>query len=161
MKKNETAVVNDEAGKVEEVAETTETVAEVKDEMTEPAPAAPEKKPGAKAKIKEFFRKKIVGLKRKPQNIAFFFLIVTSLFYLLSLNVLSPGPYVDFRETSWLGLCVFISTLFSILVLILFLNTFPKYPKVNKKTGKKSYVNYVMMALTFAFIAAMIVANIL
>ncbi|MDE6690779.1 MAG: hypothetical protein K2K04_02300, partial [Clostridia bacterium] len=113
------------------------------------------------AKVKEWFRKRVVGLKRKPQNIALLFLLVTSLIYLFSLNTLSPGAYKDFKDTRWLGLCIFVNTLFSILVLVLFLNTFPKYPKANKKTGKKHYINYVMMALVFVFIAVMITFDVL
>lgn len=118
-------------------------------------------KGGFKAKFKEWGRKKLVGLKRKTQMIPLLVLVIGTIYYLLSLSILSPGPVNDFSGASWLGFSVFVNTLFSVLVLVLFLNVFPKYPKVNKKTGKKSYVNYIMMALVFVFIAVMIAMDIL
>ncbi|MDE7086780.1 MAG: hypothetical protein K2O67_01175, partial [Clostridia bacterium] len=157
MAENENVVVNQDEVSVEQqqtapVAEVAETTAVVQD-----APA----KESFGAKVKEWFRKRIVNLKRKPQNIAFLVLVVTSILFLMSLNTFSYVAFKRFNDVAWLGLCIFVSTLFSILVLILFLNTFPKYPKVNKKTGKKRYINYVMMALVFVFIAAMIAVDII
>lgn len=113
------------------------------------------------AKVKEWGRKKIVNLKRKPQNIAFFVLIVSTLMYLLSLSTLSPGPTKDFSAVSWLGFCIFVNALFSILVLVLFLGIFPKHPKVNKKTGKKTRISISKIVLTALFIAVMIAMDIL
>lgn len=154
MAKNENAVVNqDEVSVEQQTAPVAEVVLE-KDQQ--PAP----QKESIGAKIKEWFRKRIVNLKRKPQNIAFIFLVITSIMFLMSLNTFSYVAFKSFSDVPWLGLCIFVSTLFSILVLVLFLNTFPKYPKVNKKTGKKRYINYVMMALVFVFIAAMIAVDI-
>lgn len=126
----------------------------------ETAAVSVSEKPSFKARAKEWFRKQIVNLKRKPQNIAFVLLFITSLFYLLSLNTLSPGPVRDFSGVSWLGFCIFVNALFSILVLVLFLGIFPKYPKVNKKTGKKRRINVAMIVLTFLFMAVMIAMDI-
>ncbi|MGN1373362.1 MAG: hypothetical protein ACI4VK_04870 [Candidatus Coproplasma sp.] len=113
------------------------------------------------AGIKEYFRKKIVNIKRSPHNIPFMFLLITSVYYLLCLNDLSRSSAVAFPLVKYLGLSVFVNILFSILVLVLFLNAFPKHPIVNKKTGKKHKINYVMLVLGFVFIAAMICFDVL
>ncbi len=83
-------------------------------------------------------------------NIAFVVLIVSSVMYLCSLGNLSQAAlnvYVD-----WLGLSVFVNTLFCILSLLLFMNAFPKRSKKPK---------IVMLVLLFVFIAAMIGFDIL
>ncbi|MGN1104263.1 MAG: hypothetical protein ACI4QI_05240 [Candidatus Coproplasma sp.] len=130
-------------------------------EATATEPQTPSKGTAVKSKAKEWFRKQIVNLKRKPQNIALFVLAISSIFYLLSLSTLSPGPTKDFSGTTWLGFCIFVNALFSILVLVLYLGIFPKYPKVNKKTGKKSYISIPKLVLTALFMIAMIVMDIL
>lgn len=81
--------------------------------------------------------------------------------YLIGLNVLSPGPVVDFPSQEYLGLSVFVTTLFSILVLVLFMNTFPKRGIKYKKNGKKHSMNYIMLALTFIFVIVMFLMDIL
>ena len=133
-------------------------MAEFKDEATSVAVG---RKESVGAKIKEWGRKKIVALKRRPQNIPFVALIITSFTYLIALNILSQGPVKDLPGAPWLGFCVFANTLFSILILALYLNIFPKYPKVNKKTGKKTKTNYVMLVLVFVFIAILITCDII
>ncbi|MGN0805470.1 MAG: hypothetical protein ACI4MC_00405 [Candidatus Coproplasma sp.] len=130
-------------------------------EATATEPQAVSKSTVVKAKLKEWFRKKIVNLKRKPQNIAFLVLIISTVYYLLSLSTLSPGPTQDFSQVTWLGFCIFVNALFSILVLVLFLGIFPKYPKVNKKTGKKTYISIAKIVLTALFMLAMIAMDIL
>jgi cytochrome bd-type quinol oxidase subunit 2 len=102
------------------------------------------------AAVKERCRKFIVNLKRRPMNIAFFVLIISSIVYLCSLGNLSQtalNVYVD-----WLGLSVFVDTLFCILALLLFMNSFPKREKKPK---------LVALILLFVFIAAMIVFDII
>ena len=104
-----------------------------------------------KAGLKERFRKFIVNLKRRPTNIAFFLLIITSLFYLIAYS--SIAQYLTATKLSaiidWSGLCSFITFLFSILVLILFMNSFPKRKKIN----------IPMLTLTCVFMAVMIFAD--
>lgn len=107
-------------------------------------------------KSKETLRKQTVNLKRKPQRIPFLFLLVTSVFYLFCLNDFSRTSSATLFDIDWLGLCVFVNSLFSILVLVLFMNAFPKHPIVNKKTGKKHKVNITMLVLGFVFIGIMI-----
>lgn len=126
---------------------------------TNPAPETP-KKESFGAKVKEWFRKQAVVLKRKPQRIAFLFFVVSTLIYLIGLNVVSPGPVNDFQAQPYLGLSVFIVTLLSVLVLVLFMNTFPKHGIAYKKGGKKHKMNYIMLGLTFAFVAIMIVFDV-
>ncbi|MDE7300666.1 MAG: hypothetical protein K2N47_00705 [Clostridia bacterium] len=164
MIENETAVVNDEAGKVEEVAETPKKVAEVKDEK--PAPAAPEKKPGVGAKIKEWFRKFCVNLKRKPQNIPFVILAAINVYQLRALTRFSHAVIRYAGTIEWVGLMVFINTLFSILILVAFLNTFPKLKKPKSKivftmteSGVKLNVNIIFLVVMALMAVAMIVCN--
>lgn len=108
------------------------------------------------AKSKEVLRKQTVNLKRKPQRIPFLFLLVSSIFYLFCLNDFSRTSSATLFDIDWLGLCVFVNSLFSILVLVLFMNVFPRHPIVNKKTGKKHKINIVMLVFGFVFIAVMI-----
>lgn len=120
-----------------------------------------EAKPSFKARVKEWFRKQAVSLKRKPQKIAFLFFIISTLISLLGLSVTSPGPVVDFPTQPYLGLSLFIVILLSILVLVLFMNTFPKRGIKYKKDGKKHSMNYIMLALTFVFVIVMFLFDIL
>lgn len=99
--------------------------------------------------VKEWFRKFTVKLKRRPMNIAFFVLIISAIVYLCSLGNFSQtalNVHVD-----WIGLSVFVNTLFCILSLLLFMNSFPKRSKKPK---------IVMLVLLFLFIAAMITFDI-
>ena len=77
----------------------------------------------------EFFRKFIVGLKRKPQNIAFVVLIAAFLWY--SLNLTHVSDTTAKIQGQGMGLCGFATMLFSILSLVCFMNAFPHRKKVN------------------------------
>ena len=85
------------------------------------------------AKIKEWFRKKVVALKRKPQMIALFLLAVTTIFFMLALYTISQAIDLSAANANVkaTGICVFIVTLLSLLVLVSFLNSFPKRKKPN------------------------------
>lgn len=104
-----------------------------------------------KAGVKEWFRKKTVALKRKPQNIALFFLAITSIYFLLALYVISQAINRVFSDshTYATGICIFIVTLLSILVLVSFLNAFPKRKKQN----------IFFTVLVFVMIAGMIACD--
>lgn len=96
--------------------------------------------------IKEYCRKSVVKLKRRPMNIAFFVLIISTVANLVSLgNYSQLGTNVRYNQQMQ-GLCVFINQLFSILVLLLFMNSFPKRSKKPK---------LVMLILCFAFMAVL------
>lgn len=105
-------------------------------------------KPSVGAKIKEWFRKKIVNLKRHPQNIALLFLAIASVYYMFVMYTIGLAMEVTAEEPQLpaTGICSFISTLLSILVLVCFLNSFPKRKKPN----------IVFIIITFVMIFAII-----
>ena len=79
--------------------------------------------------MKEFFRKKMVALKRKPQTIAFVVLIVSFLIY--SLNLRNISDTTAQINTTGMGLTGFATMLFSMLSILTFLNSFPHRKNVN------------------------------
>ena len=113
---------------------------------------APAKQPFAQrllANLKERWRKFLVNTKRKPQRIAFFPLIISTILWMIGLVYCGQATIYD--DISGMGLCIFINTMFSILTLLLFMNTFPKRAK---------HMNYIMLALTFVFMAVMLTCDI-
>ena len=94
------------------------------------------------AGVKEWFRKFTVKLKHKTHMIPLVILLITSVIYLCILNSLSKVISVASGIDS-AGICIFVNTLASILVLLVFLNTFPKRKKVN----------IVMLVITFVVMA--------
>lgn len=101
-----------------------------------------------KFKIKEFFRKLLVGLKRNPQNVAFVILVASFLTY--SLNLTKFSNTTAYINISPMGLCEFVAMLFSVLAIVCFLNSFPKRKKIK----------WVMVGVMFAMIAAIIAVDI-
>lgn len=79
--------------------------------------------------IKEFFRKRMVALKRKPQIIPLCCLIVTFLIYSLNLRIVSDTTARI--NIAGMGLSGFVIMLFSILSFVCFLNAFPHRKGVN------------------------------
>ena len=73
--------------------------------------------------IREFWRKRLVSLKRKPSNIALFVMGIAFIYYTFNLTQISNttalinGPHM--------GLTEFITILLSTLSLVCFLNSFP------------------------------------
>lgn len=120
----------------------------------EPAPQqeGPSKGEKFKANAKEWLRKKTVALKRAPQNIPLVYLLIVSVYFLLVLFNVSQAvsAAADEDTTKATGICVFITTLLSILVLVSFLNAFPKRKKPN----------IFFIVLTFVMIAAMIACDV-
>ena len=102
------------------------------------------KKPGG---VKEFFRKKIVTLKRKPQMIPMLVLAVGFLFY--SLNLTHVSDTTAKIQLSGMGLSGFCTMLFSMLSFVCFLNAYPH----RKKT------NIPMLVLMFLMLALLIVCD--
>ena len=84
-----------------------------------------------KAKIKEAFRKFIVALKRKPDIIPLFMLLISFLIYSLNLTAISNTTATV--QGKGMGLCEFAIMLCSILSMICLLNVFPKRQKPNYK----------------------------
>ncbi len=81
------------------------------------------------SKVKEFFRKLIVSLKRKPHIIPG--LVIAAAFLLYSLNLTDVSDTTAKIQGSGMGLCGFCTMLFSILGFVCFLNAFPHRKKVN------------------------------
>lgn len=94
--------------------------------------------------MKEFFRKKIVSLKRKPQTIPMLVLVVGFLYY--SLNLTHVSDTTAKLQLSGMGLSGFCTMLFSMLSLVCFLNAYPH----RKKT------NVPMLVLMFAMLGLLI-----
>ncbi len=136
----------------ETVSETTDVQPEVEtvEVVEQPAPEKPSKGKRFLAAIKERLRKFVVKLKRRPMNIAFFVLIVSSFVYLLLLGSFSQAG-LEYAKPG-VPISLFINTLFCILVLLLFLYSFPKRSKKPK---------IVMLVLCFVFMAVMIGLDIL
>ena len=78
-------------------------------------------------KTKEFFRKLMVSLKRRPHNIALVMLAISFVVYSFNLTKISnTTAYISGSE---MGLCEFATMLFSTLSFVCFLNSFPKREK--------------------------------
>ncbi len=99
-------------------------------------------------RVREFFRKRLVGLKRKPQIVAMVVLVIAYLYYSLNLSqianttALINGPHM--------GLAEFSTMLFSVLGLVTYLNSFPHRKKANVP----------MLVLTFVMIGILIYCDI-
>ena len=79
--------------------------------------------------FKEFVRKFFVTLKRNPQNIALFMMLVTYVFFSLNLTSISNATAIGGRPN--MGQCQFLSMLLGILAFVSFLRAFPRREKVN------------------------------
>jgi len=94
--------------------------------------------------FKESWRKFLVSLKRRPQNIALAALVITFLFYALHLSSISNTTAKI--QGQGMGLCGFCTMLFSMLSFMCFINAFPYRKKVNIPM-------LVLMFVMFAIIA--------
>lgn len=81
------------------------------------------------AGVKEFFRKRIVALKRKPQIIALLVLLVAFVYY--SFNLTHVSDNTAYIQGKGMGLSSFVIMLFSVLAMVCFLNAFPHRKKAN------------------------------
>ena len=79
--------------------------------------------------VKEFFRKRVVSLKRRPQTIAL--LVLAAAFVYYSLNLTTISNTTAKIQGKGMGLAGFATMLFSILSLVCFLNAFPHRKKTN------------------------------
>ena len=96
--------------------------------------------------VKEWFRKRIVTLKVKPQLIPLFIMVITTVYFMLILFSVSQAVSWNYNDTAATGICVFVTTLVSLLYLVSFLNAFPKRKKPN----------IFFIVLVFVMIAAQI-----
>lgn len=79
--------------------------------------------------VKEFFRRRVVALKRNPSVIPLLALVVAFLVYSLNLTLVSNSTAKI--QGSGMGICEFGTTLFSILSMVCMLNAFPRRKKAN------------------------------
>lgn len=98
------------------------------------------------AGLKEWGRKQIVALKRRPHFIPLFITLITSVIYLLCLRTYSKVVMANFA-VEWAGFCVFVNTLLSVLVLALYTSAFPKRTKPNIVLVGLIFVFYIVMLL--------------
>lgn len=80
-------------------------------------------------KIKNSFRKFIVGLKRSPKNIPLVVLVISFIYYSLNLGNMSNTTALVYGPH--MGLCQFAILLMSTLSMVCMLNAFPKRKKAN------------------------------
>lgn len=105
--------------------------------MEEAKNIQPDNTPSKSAKfvaaLKEWGRKRIVALKVKPQTIPFAIMVITTVYFMLILFSVSRAVQYAANDTRTpaTGICVFITTLLSLLYLVSFLNAFPKRKKPN------------------------------
>ena len=97
--------------------------------------------------VKEFFRKKIVSLKRKPQMIPM--LVLAAAFLVYSLNLTHVSDATAKIQLTGMGLSGFCTMLFSMLSFVCFLNAYPH----RKKT------NIPMLVLMFLMLGILIVCD--
>lgn len=98
--------------------------------------------------IKEFVRKFFVSLKRSPSYIPLVATVVS--FLVFSLNLASISNTTVKINTANMGQCEFVGMLLSILSMVVFLRCFPKRQKPK----------FVMIAIYFVMIAAMIFVDV-
>lgn len=97
--------------------------------------------------MKEFIRKTIVSLKRKPQTIPLLVLAAAFLFY--SLNLTHISDTTAKIQLAGMGLSGFCTMLFSLLSFVCFINAYPH----RKKT------NIPMLVLMFAMLVILMVCD--
>ena len=98
-------------------------------------------------RVHEFFRKRLVALKRKPHLIALCVLVVAFIYYSFNLSQISNTTALINGPN--MGLAGFATMLFSVLSLVCFMNAFPH----RKKT------NIPMLTLTFVMLGILIFAD--
>ena len=135
------------------IIENSEEIIAPETENTEIAVAAttaekqPKKSSNVGAGIKEWFRKLTVKLKRKTQLIPLVLTLITSFVFLCMIGTFSQMVQKNSGVSS-LGICMFVATLASILILPIFLNAFPK--------NKKPVIPFIVgVFLVYALIIAM------
>ncbi|MCQ2536784.1 MAG: hypothetical protein MJ124_00120 [Lachnospiraceae bacterium] len=100
------------------------------------------------ASIKEFFRKKLVGLKRKPEILPLLAIIISCMIYTFKLSNYSNASI--YATDFWVAILVFTTTLFSILSIFTYLNS-------HTRKG----TNYVMLVLCVIILVFLFVSDFL
>ena len=98
--------------------------------------------------LKEFIRKRLVSLKRKPHMIALVVLLVAFVYY--SFNLTNVSDTTAKIQGPGMGLSGFVTMLFSVLALVCALNAFPR----------RKPTNIPMLVLMVAMLAAIVFCDI-
>lgn len=93
--------------------------------------------------VKEFFRKKIVYLKRNPAAIPM--IVLAAAFLLYSLNLTHVSDTTAKIQGKGMGLCQFSMMLFSMLSMVCLMNAFPRRKKPNVPMIVVMYVMFAVM----------------
>ena len=151
-KKKENGLEPVETEVVEEVVAEEVVAEEATEEVAVAAekPANTSKKAAIGAAVKEWARKQMVTLKRKPQRIPLLFISIVSIIWLFWLFTFSRTAS-RFSTIDYAGLSIFVNTMLSIVIIFLFLNAFPKRKKPN----------IALVVLIFVFMVAMIAMDVL
>lgn len=144
---NEQVVEQTETVETVEQTENVESVEIVEQAKQSTEPAKPSVGKRILLALKERGRKFIVKLKRRPMNIGLFVLAISTIVILCSLGSISQLGLENGYQNEMQGLCIFVVVLFGILVLLLYMNAFPKRSKKPK---------WVMYALTIVFMVVII-----
>lgn len=83
------------------------------------------------ASIKEFFRKKVVSLKRNPKLVPMVILLVGFVYYSLNITAISETTLQLQLPGKNMGLTAFAIMLLSLLCIVCLMNAFPRRKKVN------------------------------
>ncbi len=102
--------------------------------------------------IKEWFRKTIVGLKRKPHNIPMVFLAIAFIYY--SFNLTKVSMTTEGCALMPMGLMSFVTFLFSALSMVSLLNAFPRREK-----PKIPMIVVCLVMLVSVFVADIVYGN--
>jgi len=97
--------------------------------------------------VKEFLRKFVVSLKRRPQIVATVLYVIALVCYTLNLTAVSNTT--AYIQKTPMGLCAFVAVLFSILGIVCMINVYPKRQKTN----------YVMLTLFFLMAAVIVTVD--
>ena len=100
------------------------------------------------AKIKEYFRKRVVGLKRKPEILPLLAIIIACMVYTFKLSNYSNASI--YATDFWVAILVFTTTLFSILAIF-------TYMSVHTRKG----TNYIMLVLCVVLLAFLVFSDVM
>lgn len=132
------------------MAENENVVVEETTPEVQPKSKGPSKGNKFGAALKEWFRKRVVKLKRNTKTIPYVYLIIIMFLWLIWLFTFSR-TIAGMAKVEWGGMAIFLTTLFSILSVAVFGSAFPK----RKKT------NIVMLCVLFAFLIIVILSQVL
>jgi hypothetical protein len=97
------------------------------------------------AAVVEWFRKQIVALKRRPSNIPFF--VQAVILVVFSFNLTPIAETAGFAGIPYMALYSFVVFLASILIMVIFINAFPKRQKVKKAMIVLLFITMVLIIL--------------